>query len=39
MEMNVAKNYSDYNLRAKFSSADYDRQKTTGDCGIFQVFG
>jgi hypothetical protein len=33
------KNYSDENLRAAIPSVDYDRSKTAGECGIFQLFG
>jgi hypothetical protein len=39
MEMDVAKNYGDENLKATISSIDYYKPKTTGECGIFQTFG
>jgi uncharacterized protein (UPF0335 family) len=37
MEMNV-KEIKVKNLRAIILSRDYDRQKTTEECGIFQLF-
>lgn len=38
MEMNVQK-YSDENVKTIILSTDYDRAKTTEECGIFQLFG
>jgi len=37
LEMNVQKT-EDNNLKATNPSTDYDRSKTTGECGIFQIF-
>jgi hypothetical protein len=37
-EMNVEK-YGNEDLRATITTTDYDRLKTTGECGIFQLFG
>jgi len=38
MEMNVGKT-SDENFRPAIPNIDYDRSKTAGECGIFQLFG
>jgi len=35
MEMNVEKNKSNENFKTTISSKNYDRPKTTRDCGIF----
>jgi hypothetical protein len=32
-------NQGEENLRANISITDFDRSKTTGECGIFQLFG
>jgi hypothetical protein len=37
MEMNVEKNQSNENIKATTLDTDYDRSKTTGGCGIFQI--
>jgi hypothetical protein len=29
----------DENLKATIPNTDYDRSKTAGECGIFQIFG
>jgi hypothetical protein len=39
MEMNFGKNYSNDDLKATISHTDYERSKTTAECGIFQLFG
>jgi hypothetical protein len=33
------KNYGNENLEATIPNIDYDRTKTAGECGIFQLFG
>jgi hypothetical protein len=38
MEMKVKKKGKDY-LKTTIPSTSYDRLKTTGECGIFQLFG
>jgi hypothetical protein len=38
MEMNVEQKYGNENLKATIPNTDYDRSKTTGECGIFQLF-
>jgi hypothetical protein len=35
MEMNVGKNKSNENLKTTIPSNNYDRPKTTGECGMF----
>ena len=35
MEMNVEKNKSNENLKTTIPSKNYDRPKTTRECGIF----
>ena len=35
MEMNVEKNKSNENFKTTIPSKNYDRPKTTGECGIF----
>jgi hypothetical protein len=35
MEMNVRENKSNENFKATIASKNYDRPKTTGECGIF----
>jgi hypothetical protein len=35
MEMNVGKNKSNENFKTTIPKKDYDRPKTTGECGIF----
>jgi len=35
MEMNVEKNKNNENFKTTISSKNYDRTKTTGECGIF----
>jgi len=35
MEMNVEKNKSNQNLKTTIPSNNYDRPKTTGECGMF----
>ena len=35
MEMNVEKNKSNENFQTTIASKNYDRTKTTGECGIF----
>jgi len=35
MEMNVEKNNSNKNLKTTIPSKNYDRPKTTRECGIF----
>jgi hypothetical protein len=35
MEMNVEKNKSNENFKATIPSNNYDRPKTTGECGMF----
>jgi hypothetical protein len=35
MEMNVEKNKSNENFKTTIASKNYDRPKTTGECGIF----
>jgi hypothetical protein len=39
MEMTAKKNKSNKNIMANISNTDYDRSKTTGEYGIFQLFG
>ena len=35
MEMNMEKNKSNENFKTTIASKNYDRPKTTGECGIF----
>ena len=35
MEMNVEKNKSNENFKTPIPSNNYDRRKTTGECGMF----
>jgi hypothetical protein len=35
MEMNVEKNICNENFKTTITSKNYDRPKTTGECGIF----
>ena len=35
MEMNVEKNKSNENFKTNIPSNNYDRPKTTGECGMF----
>ena len=35
MEMNVEKNKSNENFKTTIPSNNYDRPKTTGECGMF----
>jgi hypothetical protein len=37
--MNVEKNLGNVNLKATVLSENYDRSKSIGECGIFQLFG
>jgi hypothetical protein len=39
MERNVEKNEGNENLKATIPQKSYDRSKTIGECGIFQLFG
>jgi hypothetical protein len=39
MEMDVEKNKSNENFKTNIASKNYDRPKTTRECGIFQIFG
>jgi hypothetical protein len=39
IEMNVEKNLGTEDLKATAPSKEYDRSKTSGECGIFQLFG
>jgi hypothetical protein len=38
METNVEKCQNYENIKATITSEDYDVSKTTGECGIFQLF-
>jgi hypothetical protein len=38
MDMNVEKNKGNENLKATIPNENYDRSKTIGECGIFQLF-
>jgi hypothetical protein len=33
------KNQGNENIKATIPSGDYNRSETTGECGIFQLFG
>ena len=35
MEMNVEKKQNNENFKTTIASKNYDRRKTTGECGIF----
>ena len=40
MEKNVGKkNKSNENFKTAIPSNNYDRPKTTGECGMFKIFG
>ena len=39
MEINVEKNKTIENFKTTIASRNYHRTKTTGECGIFQIFG
>jgi hypothetical protein len=39
MEMKRGGDLGDGNLKATIHNIDYDRPKTVGECGIFQLFG
>jgi len=39
MEMNVKKNKSNKNFKTTIPSKNYDKPKTTRECGIFYILG
>ena len=38
VDITVEENYGNENLKETILSTDYDRSKTTGECGILKMF-